>query len=212
MRKILKSLRPLALVGIGFAIAFLVLSGMRAFQAQHIVSSSIGEDSPISELATRKIVWKIFAVDQTVSRDSIRDTTYVLKIGYDLTAIDKAKLRINHSDRKVTLTLPPPKLIAIDDTLQRTVVETKTFFERVFGANVDAGEAERRDLRQLADDCEKFGLLSFESIRESIVTYLATRLQDTCDYTLQVEDDDREISATAIFNAYFAEKGVDFRL
>lgn len=209
MRKILKILWALALVGGGCLLALWLLSATRFGRALHIVSSTICENSPIAELATRKIVWRVFTVDRTIAKDSIRNTVYTIKIGYDLAAAESP--RFNRETKTVIWSLPPPKILAIDDTLQRNVVETKTFFERAFGKNVDDGAAERQDLRQLAADCEKYALLSAESLRESIVTYLATRLRNECGYELVIEDG-LSLPARVMFNAYFEEKGVGFRL
>lgn len=211
MRQILKYIRPLALLGGGFALALWILSGTRAARAQHIISSVLCENTPIAELATRKIVWKVFTVDRTVSKDSFRDTTYTMRIGYDLAACGPDQIRIDETARTVILSLPPPKILAIDDTLQRTVVETKTFFERVFGENVSAGETDLKDLRQLAADCEKYDLLAADAIREGLVTFLAAQLKEACGYQLVVKDG-LSLPATVMFNAYFEEKGVGFRL
>ena len=64
---------------------------------------------------------------------------------------------------------------------------------------------------QLAKDCEKFGLLSARDLRESLVTTIGARIKALGGYDLIVEDG-LDVPAKAMFNAYFEEKGVDFRL
>lgn len=208
MRKVLKTLLALILLA---AAGFAAVLGGRAFFASRaitFVSSVVSENSPIAELATRKIVWKVFHVENTMTKDTVRDTVYTVKIGYDLAQAEPPA--IDRANRTVTLKLPPPKIISVDHLLQRTVAEKKSFVERVFGTNTDTGEADRQDVRQLAADCEKYGLLSAASIRESVTSLLAGRLEE-CGFKLILEDG-LDVPAKILFNAYFEEKGVGFRL
>ena len=139
----------------------------------------------------------------------MRETVYTIKAGYDLS---QAETPIVDKDAKtVTLTLPPPKILSIDHFLQRESFEKKTLVERVFGENREDGKADREDIVQLAADCDKFALLSSKNLRESVVALIADRLRDTCDYELVVQAG-LDIPAKVMFNAYFEEKGVDFRL
>ena len=196
-------------------IAALASGGLFAFlawrdrQALSFASSVVSENSPIAELATRKIVWKVVHIGSTISTDTVRETVYTIKAGYDLS---QAETPIVDKDAKtVTLTLPPPKILSIDHFLQRESFEKKTLVERVFGENREDGKADREDIVQLAADCDKFALLSSKNLRESVVALIADRLRDTCDYELVVQAG-LDIPAKVMFNAYFEEKGVDFRL
>lgn len=196
-------------------VAALAAGGVFAFlawrdrQAVEFAMSVVSENSPIAELATRKIVWKVVHVGSTVSTDTVRETVYTIKAGYDLT---QAETPVVDKDAKtVTLTLPPPKVLSIDHFLQRTSVEKKTLVERVFGSSGEDGRADREDIVQLASDCDKFALLSAENLRESVVALIANRLRDACGYELVVQAG-LDIPAKVMFNAYFEEKGVDFRL
>ncbi len=196
-------------------VAVLAAGGLFAFlawrdrQAISFASSIVSENSPIAELATRKIVWKVVHIGSTVSSDTVRETVYTIKAGYDLS---QAETPIVDKDAKtVTLTLPPPKIFSIDHFLQRESFEKKTLVERVFGENREDGKADREDIVQLAADCDKFALLSSKNLRESVVALIADRLRDTCDYELVVQAG-LDIPAKVMFNAYFEEKGVDFRL
>ena len=196
-------------------VAVLAAGGLFAFlawrdrQAISFASSIVSENSPIAELATRKIVWKVVHIGSTVSSDTVRETVYTIKAGYDLS---QAETPIVDKDAKtVTLTLPPPKILSIDHFLQRESFEKKTLVERVFGENREDGKADREDIVQLAADCDKFALLSSKNLRESVVALIADRLRDTCDYELVVQAG-LDIPAKVMFNAYFEEKGVDFRL
>ena len=196
-------------------VAVLASGGLFAFlawrdrQALSFASSVVSENSPIAELATRKIVWKVVHIGSTISTDTVRETVYTIKAGYDLS---QAETPIVDKDAKtVTLTLPPPKILSIDHFLQRESFEKKTLVERVFGENREDGKADREDIVQLAADCDKFALLSSKNLRESVVALIADRLRDTCDYELVVQAG-LDIPAKGMFNAYFEEKGVDFRL
>ena len=196
-------------------VAVLASGGLFAFlawrdrQALSFASSVVSENSPIAELATRKIVWKVVHIGSTISTDTVRETVYTIKAGYDLS---QAETPIVDKDAKtVTLTLPPPKILSIDHFLQRESFEKKTLVERVFGENREDGKADREDIVQLAADCDKFALLSAKNLRESVVALIADRLRDTCDYELVVQAG-LDIPAKVMFNAYFEEKGVDFRL
>jgi len=196
-------------------IAILAAGGLFGFlawrdrQAVSFSSSVIRENSPIAELATRKIVWKVVHVGSTVSTDTIRETVYTIKVGYDLSQAETPL--VNKSEKTVTMTLPPPKIISIDHFLQREVLERKTLVERIFGENREDGKADREDIVQLAADCEKFDLLSSTKMREGISKYIATRLKDVSGYTLYLNSG-LDVPAKVMFNAYFEEKGVDFRL
>ena len=213
MRKILRKFMgvPITLL----IVAVLASGGLFAFlawrdrQALSFASSVVSENSPIAELATRKIVWKVVHIGSTISTDTVRETVYTIKAGYDLS---QAETPIVDKDAKtVTLTLPPPKILSIDHFLQRESFEKKTLVERVFGENREDGKADREDIVQLAADCDKFALLSSKNLRESVVALIADRLRDTCDYELVVQAG-LDIPAKVMFNAYFEEKGVDFRL
>jgi hypothetical protein len=213
MRKILRKFMgvPITLL----VVAVLASGGLFAFlawrdrQALSFASSVVSENSPIAELATRKIVWKVVHIGSTISTDTVRETVYTIKAGYDLS---QAETPIVDKDAKtVTLTLPPPKILSIDHFLQRESFEKKTLVERVFGENREDGKADREDIVQLAADCDKFALLSSKNLRESVVALIADRLRDTCDYELVVQAG-LDIPAKVMFNAYFEEKGVDFRL
>ena len=213
MRKILTrfTLVPITLL----AVAALAAGGLLAFlawrdrEAVSFASSVVSENSPIAELATRKIVWKVVHIGSTVSTDTVRETVYTIKAGYDLSQAETPV--VDKEAKTVTLTLPPPKILSIDHFLQRESFERKTLVERVFGENREDGKADREDIVQLASDCDKFALLSADNLRESVVALIANRLRDACGYELVVQAG-LDIPAKVMFNAYFEEKGVDFRL
>ena len=213
MRKILKSFMgvPITLL----VVAALAAGGVFAFlawrdrQAVEFAMSVVSENSPIAELATRKVVWKVVHVGSTVSTDTVRETVYTIKAGYDLSQADTPV--VDKDAKTVTLTLPPPKIVSVDHFLQRTSVEKKTLVERVFGSSGEDGRADREDIVSLAADCEKLNLLSAADLRESVATLVANRLRDACGYDLVVQAG-LDIPAKVMFNAYFEEKGVDFRL
>ena len=213
MRKILTrfTIVPITLL----AVAALAAGGLLAFlawrdrEAVSFASSVVSENSPIAELATRKIVWKVVHIGSTVSTDTVRETVYTIKAGYDLSQAETPV--VDKEAKTVTLTLPPPKIISIDHFLQRESFERKTLVERVFGENREDGKADREDIVQLASDCDKFALLSAENLRESVVALVANRLRDACGYELVVQAG-LDIPAKVMFNAYFEEKGVPFRL
>ncbi len=213
MRKILKELTVIPVTIL--VVAIIACGGIFAFiawrdaRARTFASSVVSENSPIAELATRKIVWKIVHVDSSMSRDTLRETVYTVKVGYDLAM---SEVPVVDADAKtVTLTLPPPKIMSIDHFLQRTSTERKTLVERVFGQNGDDGRADREDIVQLAADCERFGLLTAASLRESLATFVAERLRVVSGYELVLQAG-LDIPAKVMFNAYFEEKGVPFRL
>ena len=213
MRKILTrfTIVPITLL----AVAALAAGGLLAFlawrdrEAVSFASSVVSENSPIAELATRKIVWKVVHIGSTVSTDTVRETVYTIKAGYDLSQAETPV--VDKEAKTVTLTLPPPKIISVDHFLQRESFERKTLVERVFGENREDGKADREDIVQLASDCDKFALLSAENLRESVVALIANRLRDACGYELVVQAG-LDIPAKVMFNAYFEEKGVNFRL
>ena len=213
MRKILTrfTVVPITLL----AVAALAAGGLLAFlawrdrEAVSFASSVVSENSPIAELATRKIVWKVVHIGSTVSTDTVRETVYTIKAGYDLSQAETPI--VDKAAKTVTLTLPPPKIISIDHFLQRESFERKTLVERVFGENREDGKADREDIVQLAADCDKFALLSAENLRESVVALIANRLRDAGGYELVVQAG-LDIPAKVMFNAYFEEKGVPFRL
>ena len=213
MRKILTrfTIVPITLL----AVAALAAGGLLAFlawrdrEAVSFASSVVSENSPIAELATRKIVWKVVHIGSTVSTDTVRETVYTIKAGYDLSQAETPV--VDKEAKTVTLTLPPPKIISVDHFLQRESFERKTLVERVFGENREDGKADREDIVQLASDCDKFALLSAENLRESVVALIANRLRDACGYELVVQAG-LDIPAKVMFNAYFEEKGVPFRL
>lgn len=213
MRKILrKSLRlPLKLLVAALLVCGAVFAFMswRNSQALTFASSIVSEDSPIAELATRRIVWKVVHVGSTVSTDTVRETVYTMKVGYDLAHAETPV--VDEKAKTVTLTLPPPKIMSLDHFLQRTSVEKKTFVERVFGTNGDDGKADREDVVQLAADCEKFGLLSASSLREGLSATVGNHLRDASGYDLVLQSG-LDIPAKVMFNAYFEEKAVPFRL
>ena len=213
MRKILTrfTIVPITLL----AVAALAAGGLLAFlawrdrEAVSFASSVVSENSPIAELATRKIVCKVVHIGSTVSTDTVRETVYTIKAGYDLSQAETPV--VDKEAKTVTLTLPPPKILSIDHFLQRESFERKTLVERVFGENREDGKADREDIMQLASDCDKFALLSAENLRESVATLVANRLRDACGYELVVQAG-LDIPAKVMFNAYFEEKGVNFRL
>ena len=193
-------------------VAALAAGGLLAFlawrdrEAVSFASSVVSENSPIAELATRKIVWKVVHIGSTVSSDTVRETVYTIKAGYDLSQAETPV--VDKEAKTVTLTLPPPKILSIDHFLQRESFERKTLVERVFGENREDGKADREDIVQLASDCDKFALLSAENLRESVVALIANRLRDACGYELVVQAG-LDIPAKVMFNAYFEEKGVE---
>lgn len=213
MRKILKSFMgvPISLLVVAAIAVCAILADLawRDRQAISFASSVVSENSPIAELATRKVVWKVVHVGSTVSTDTVRETVYTIKAGYDLAQAEAPV--VDKAAKTVKLTLPPPKIVSVDHFLQRTSVEKKTLVERVFGSSGEDGRADREDIAQLAADCEKFNLLSAADLRESFTALAAKRLRDGCGYELVVEAG-RDIPAKVMFNAYFEEKGVDFRL
>ena len=213
MRKILTrfTIVPITLLAVAVLAvgAIFVELAWRDRQAISFASSVVSENSPIAELATRKIVWKVVHIGSTVSTDTVRETVYTIKAGYDLSQAETPV--VDKEAKTVTLTLPPPKILSIDHFLQRESFERKTLVERVFGENREDGKADREDIVQLASDCDKFALLSADNLRESVVALIANRLRDACGYELVVQAG-LDIPAKVMFNAYFEEKGVPFRL
>lgn len=206
MRKVLIPYVAAAVVlGAAAAAFFFFWPKLMFGRALSFASSVVAENTPIAELATRRIVWRVFTVDSSVAKDSYRDTIYTIKAGYDLAQIEVTG--VDAAAKTVTISLPPPKLVSVDYFLQRNAVEKKTFFERVFGANVEDGAADRADLAKLIDDCDRYGLLSSADLRESIEKLLADRLKTLCGYTLVVTDG-RDLPAKVLFDAYAEEKGV----
>lgn len=206
MRKVLIPYFAAAVVlGAAAAAFFFFWPKLMFGRALSFASSVVAENTPIAELATRRIVWRVFTVDSSVAKDSYRDTIYTIKAGYDLAQIEV--IGVDAAAKTVTISLPPPKLVSVDYFLQRNAVEKKTFFERVFGANVEDGAADRADLAKLIDDCDRYGLLSSADLRESIEKLLADRLKTLCGYTLVVTDG-RDLPAKVLFDAYAEEKGV----
>jgi len=200
------TLLVIAVIASGGLFGFLA---WRDRQAVSFVSSIVRENSPIAELATRKIVWKVVHIGSTVSTDTVRETVYTIKAGYDLSQADAPI--VNKSEKTVTITLPPPKILSLDHFLQRESFEKKTLVERIFGENREDGKTDREDIVQLAADCDKFDLLSSAKMREGISKFMATRLKDISGYTLYLNSG-LDVPAKVMFNAYFEEKGVDFRL
>ena len=109
--------------------AIFVELAWRDRQAISFASSVVSENSPIAELATRKIVWKVVHIGSTVSTDTVRETVYTIKAGYDLSQAETPV--VDKAAKTVTLTLPPPKILSIDHFLQRESFERKTLVERV---------------------------------------------------------------------------------
>ena len=212
MRKILRgfigvpaTLLAVAIVAAGALFAYL---RWRDSQAASFASSVVAENSPIAEFASRRIVWKVVRHDSSVSSDTMRETVYTIKAGYDLT---KADPPVVDADRKtVVFTLPAPKIISVDHFLQRASTERATFAKRAFGSLGEDGRADREDAAQLAADCERFGLLSAADLREGIARYMSARLS-AAGYSIHIESG-LDIPAKVMFNAYFEEKGVPFRL
>ena len=213
MRKILNRFfgLPAALLAAAIvaACSVLVFLKWRDDQAASFASSVVAENSPIAELASRRIVWKVVRSDSSISSDSLRETVYTIKAGYDLSAAEAPV--VDKDAKKVVVTLPAPKIISIDHFLQRTSKERATFAKRAFGSLGDDGRADREDAAQLAADCERFALLSTESLREGIERLLSARLAEMGGYTLELKSG-LGIPAKVMFNAYFEEKGIDFRL
>ena len=92
MRKILRgfigvpaTLLAVAIVAAGALFAYL---RWRDSQAASFASSVVAENSPIAEFASRRIVWKVVRCDSSVSSDTMRETVYTIKAGYDLTKAD----------------------------------------------------------------------------------------------------------------------------
>ncbi|MBR1921393.1 MAG: DUF4230 domain-containing protein [Kiritimatiellae bacterium] len=213
MREILKGfvgvpVTLLVVAALAAAGVFAYFAGRDA-RAASFASSVVSENSPVAEFATRKVVWKVLHVGSTLSTDMVRETVYTIKAGYDLAKAGAPV--VDTAAKTVTLTLPPPKIISIDHFLQRSTRERKTLAERLFASNVDDGRADREDVAQLAADCETYALLSAANLREALATVVANRLRDACGYELVVQSG-LDIPARVMFNAYFEEKGVPFRL
>lgn len=213
MRQILKgfvgvpvTLLVVVLLAAGGLFAYLAARDARA---NELALSAVCANSPIAELATRRIVWKVVHVGSSFSTDTVRDTVYTVKAGYDLTQADPPI--VDRATKTVTLVLPPPKIIAVDHFLQRASTERKTLVERVFGKSGDDGSADREDIVQLVADCDRYKLLSVADLRESVASYLGGRLRDASGYDLVLQAG-LDVPAKVLFNAYFEEKGVSFRL
>ena len=212
MRKILRgfigvpaTLLAVAIVAAGALFAYL---RWRDSQAASFASSVVAENSPIAEFASRRIVWKVVRCDSSVSSDTMRETVYTIKAGYDLT---KADPPVVDADRKtVVFTLPAPKIISVDHFLQRASTERATFAKRIFGSHGEDESDDREDAAQLGADCDRFGLLSAADLREGIARYMSARLS-AAGYSIHIESG-LDIPAKVMFNAYFEEKGVPFRL
>ena len=122
-------------------------------------------------------------------------------------------MSITSAIRQIRKELPPTvELVAVSKFKPaEAILEAYGAGQRIFGENREDGKADREDIVQLAADCDKFALLSAENLRETVVALIANRLRDACGYELVVQAG-LDIPAKVMFNAYFEEKGVPFRL
>ena len=106
----------------------------------------------------------------------------------------------------------PLKVFQIVNTFRYETKQTRAFMRvrEIHFFESHTCHADREDAAQLAADCERFGLLSAADLREGIARYMSARLS-AAGYSIHIESG-LDIPAKVMFNAYFEEKGVPFRL
>lgn len=178
------------------------------FSTQSEIASELLENKQVAELATRKIKWKVLTVKESMHESLVMETVYTLKFGFDLSEITSQDIAVDDVNQRITIILPPVRLLSIDTFGDRkTLVSKKTAFARLTSASAhDLGIDEAAEARQLMEELKTQHLLNATELADDFSTALMPLWNLLGTYTLIVAPPSSEIDIEALFKDYRQKK------
>lgn len=178
------------------------------FSTQSEIASELLENKQVAELATRKIKWKVLTVKESMHESLVMETVYTLKFGFDLSEITSQDIAVDDVNQRITIILPPVRLLSIDTFGDRkTLVSKKTAFARLASASAhDLGIDEAAEARQLMEELKTQHLLNATELADDFSTALMPLWNLLGTYTLIVAPPSSEIDIEALFEDYRQKK------
>lgn len=219
MRKFLEKLRVILRCGIFllalYAGAMLLMKLdcvnlwlAQIFSTQSEIACELLENKQVAELATRKIKWKVLTIKESMHESLVMETVYTLKFGFDLSEITSQDIAVDDVNQRITIILPPVRLLSIDTFGDRkTLVSKKTAFARLASASAhDSGIDEAAEARQLMEELKTQHLLNATELADDFSTALMPLWNLLGTYTLIVAPPSSEIDIEALFKDYRQKK------
>lgn len=219
MRKFLKKLREILRYGVVLlalyagATLLMKVDCVKLWLAQLLSTQSkiaceLLENKQIAELATRKIKWKVLTVKESMHESLVMETVYTLKFGFDLSEITLKDIVVDDANRRITIALPPVRLLSIDTFGERkTLVSKKTAFARLASDVAhDSGVDEAAEAHQLMDELKAQHLLDATELANDFSTALSPIWSLLGTYTLTVTPPNSEIDIESLFKDYRQKK------
>ena len=170
------------------------------------VTSFISKNSPIAKLATREIVWRVVVADDGPMKTSVEEIILKVLAGYDLALVKPEDISYDLAAKKVTIRLPTPIIMSIDDFMTREMfVNKESAVSRLFSREKSSAQDV---LARLVVDAEKYGIFSAESIREGMDKLIGAFVKQNYRFEVSFVSDN-PLSPTDMVVAYLAAKGVE---
>ena len=219
-------------IAITAAIIIILLIGFKAtawgydfinrFKTKQFVFTSLQENSPIAEMATRRFKWSCLTKDEGAGKTKVVGTVYVVKIGFDFAAIPTDAVVIDPEKKTVEMQLPPLKVISVDTTLGRQIIiDKESFFRRLSKNETGVPSLDIREFCNFILDVEDNDLLDAKLAREGLEKFIGEFLKHqfgySCTFKTNKADQNLDKMGTKeyearveeIFASYLTEKGIN---
>lgn len=193
------------------------------FKTHQFVQTFLEENSPIAEMSTRRIKWRISTTDDGIGKTKASETVYVVKTGYDFSSLKPEDVTVDSDKKCVTITLPPVEVLAVDHTLSRqNTIDKASFVRRMLPYETGVPLTDLKEFCNLVLDMEDNDLLDAQNSREGLTKFIGTFLKGQfgydCVFLVNEKDKDLDYLGTdseeayrarveAIFTDYLKKKG-----
>ncbi len=176
------------------------------FGVRRTVTSFMSVNSPIAKMATREIVWRVVVAEEGLMKTSVQESVLKILAGYDLALVKPEDISYDLAARKVTIRLPTPIIMSVDDCMTENVlVDKATVVGRLFTREKSSMLGV---LARLVVDAERYGIFSAESIREGMDEFIGEFVQQNYGFDVTFVSDN-PLSPTDMIAAYLYDKGVE---
>lgn len=208
---------------IAFKTSAFAYSFFNRFKTRTFVQTFLEENSPIAEMATRRIKWRVTKTDDGVGKTKVVDTVYVVKIGYDFSKLEAEDIMVDSENKSVKIVLPPVKIISVDPTLGRQIkIAKESLVERLKKNETGVPWDDKVEFCNLVLDVEDNDLLDAKNTREGLTKFIGEFLKQqygySCSFMMNEQDKELDEYGTdsdnqyrkrveTIFKDYLKEKG-----
>lgn len=208
---------------VAFKASAFAYSFFNRFKMRMFVQTFLEENSPVAEMATRRIKWRVTKTDDGIGKTKVVETVYVVKIGYDFSKLEAKDITVDPENKFISIKLPPIKIVSVDHTLGRQItIDKNSVIKRMMPNETGVPADDIEEFCHLVLDVEDNDLLDARNSREGLTKFIGGFLRKQYGYycLFLMNEQDKELDeygtdlddkyrlrVEALFMEYLKEKG-----